>query len=98
MVFYFMKSAFLTVLFLFSLPAKLINGGIAGIVGVTCVFPIDLAKTRLQNQRQGQQVYKNMWVFLVGWLLWSATIRMAAYFSCLIPLWLMQGIEMVVWI
>lgn len=48
------------VLFLFSLPAKLINGGIAGIVGVTCVFPIDLAKTRLQNQRQGQQVYKNM--------------------------------------
>uniref|UniRef100_A0A665UDS8 Mitochondrial glutamate carrier 2 n=1 Tax=Echeneis naucrates TaxID=173247 RepID=A0A665UDS8_ECHNA len=34
-----------------SLPAKLINGGIAGMVGVTCVFPIDLAKTRLQNQR-----------------------------------------------
>uniref|UniRef100_A0A8C6T800 Mitochondrial glutamate carrier 2 n=1 Tax=Neogobius melanostomus TaxID=47308 RepID=A0A8C6T800_9GOBI len=34
-----------------SLPAKLINGGVAGIVGVTCVFPIDLAKTRLQNQR-----------------------------------------------
>lgn len=51
---------FFNVLFLFSLPAKLINGGIAGIVGVTCVFPIDLAKTRLQNQRQGQQVYKNM--------------------------------------
>lgn len=46
--------------FLLSLPAKLVNGGIAGIVGVTCVFPIDLAKTRLQNQRQGQQVYKNM--------------------------------------
>lgn len=45
---------------LFSLPAKLINGGIAGIVGVTCVFPIDLAKTRLQNQRQGQMVYKSM--------------------------------------
>ena len=43
-----------------SLPAKLINGGIAGIVGVTCVFPIDLAKTRLQNQRPGQQVYKSM--------------------------------------
>lgn len=43
-----------------SLPAKLINGGIAGIVGVTCVFPIDLAKTRLQNQRQGQQVYRSM--------------------------------------
>ncbi|KAM4738431.1 mitochondrial glutamate carrier 1-like [Anableps anableps] len=43
-----------------SLPAKLINGGIAGMVGVTCVFPIDLAKTRLQNQRSGQQLYKNM--------------------------------------
>uniref|UniRef100_A0AAY4CA71 Mitochondrial glutamate carrier 2 n=1 Tax=Denticeps clupeoides TaxID=299321 RepID=A0AAY4CA71_9TELE len=34
-----------------SLPAKLINGGVAGLVGVTCVFPIDLAKTRLQNQQ-----------------------------------------------
>lgn len=44
-----------------SLPAKLINGGVAGLVGVTCVFPIDLAKTRLQNQ-QGVQVYKGMWV------------------------------------
>ncbi|KAH0617084.1 hypothetical protein JD844_028722 [Phrynosoma platyrhinos] len=42
-----------------SLPAKLINGGIAGLVGVTCVFPIDLAKTRLQNQ-QGQTVYTGM--------------------------------------
>uniref|UniRef100_A0A3Q2HZ47 Mitochondrial glutamate carrier 2 n=1 Tax=Equus caballus TaxID=9796 RepID=A0A3Q2HZ47_HORSE len=30
--------------------AKLINGGVAGLVGVTWVFPIDLAKTRLQNQ------------------------------------------------
>ncbi|KAG8509175.1 Mitochondrial glutamate carrier 2, partial [Galemys pyrenaicus] len=39
--------------------AKLINGGVAGLVGVTCVFPIDLAKTRLQNQ-QGQDVYKGM--------------------------------------
>ncbi len=46
-----------------SLPAKLINGGVAGLVGVTCVFPIDLAKTRLQNQ-QGVQVYKGMWVGL----------------------------------
>uniref|UniRef100_A0A4X2M0K7 Solute carrier family 25 member 18 n=1 Tax=Vombatus ursinus TaxID=29139 RepID=A0A4X2M0K7_VOMUR len=33
-----------------SVPAKLTNGGVAGLVGVTCVFPIDLAKTRLQNQ------------------------------------------------
>lgn len=46
-----------------SLPAKLINGGVAGLVGVTCVFPIDLAKTRLQNQ-QGARVYSGMWVLV----------------------------------
>lgn len=44
----------------FSLPAKLINGGIAGLIGVTCVFPIDLAKTRLQNQQNGQRMYSSM--------------------------------------
>lgn len=44
----------------FPLFAKIINGGVAGIVGVTCVFPIDLAKTRLQNQRVGHEVYKSM--------------------------------------
>ncbi|PNI26841.1 SLC25A22 isoform 30, partial [Pan troglodytes] len=43
-----------------SLPAKLINGGIAGLIGVTCVFPIDLAKTRLQNQQNGQRVYTSI--------------------------------------
>ncbi|XP_051996575.1 mitochondrial glutamate carrier 1-like [Xyrauchen texanus] len=58
-----------------SLPAKLINGGIAGIVGVTCVFPIDLAKTRLQNQRLGQQVYKNMIDCLIK------TVRSEGYFG-----------------
>lgn len=58
-----------------SLPAKLINGGIAGIVGVTCVFPIDLAKTRLQNQRQGQQVYKSMIDCLIK------TVRTEGYFG-----------------
>ncbi|XP_012506499.1 PREDICTED: mitochondrial glutamate carrier 2 isoform X2 [Propithecus coquereli] len=42
-----------------SITAKLINGGVAGLVGVTCVFPIDLAKTRLQNQH-GKAVYKGM--------------------------------------
>lgn len=44
----------------FPLIAKIVNGGIAGIVGVSCVFPVDLAKTRLQNQRAGHEVYKSM--------------------------------------
>lgn len=43
----------------FSLVPKVINGGIAGIVGVSCVFPIDLVKTRLQNQQKGALMYKN---------------------------------------
>ncbi|KAK6309402.1 hypothetical protein J4Q44_G00208650 [Coregonus suidteri] len=43
-----------------SLPAKLINGGIAGLIGVSCVFPIDLAKTRLQNQQNGSRLYTSM--------------------------------------
>lgn len=58
-----------------SLPSKLINGGVAGIIGVTCVFPIDLAKTRLQNQRTGQQVYKNMLDCLIK------TLRSEGYFG-----------------
>ncbi|XP_031722756.1 mitochondrial glutamate carrier 1 isoform X1 [Anarrhichthys ocellatus] len=58
-----------------SLPAKLINGGVAGLVGVTCVFPIDLAKTRLQNQ-QGVQVYKGMLDCL------AKTVRSEGYFGC----------------
>ncbi|XP_062397540.1 mitochondrial glutamate carrier 1-like [Sardina pilchardus] len=58
-----------------SLPAKLINGGVAGTVGVTCVFPIDLAKTRLQNQRSGQQVYRNMMDCLIK------TVRSEGYFG-----------------
>ncbi|KAK7884244.1 hypothetical protein WMY93_027367 [Mugilogobius chulae] len=58
-----------------SLPAKLINGGVAGMVGVTCVFPIDLAKTRLQNQRSGQQIYKNMMDCLIK------TVRSEGYFG-----------------
>ncbi|CAH8578113.1 unnamed protein product [Heterobilharzia americana] len=44
----------------FVLVPKVINGGIAGIVGVTCVFPIDLVKTRLQNQQEGSKLYKNV--------------------------------------
>lgn len=34
----------------FPLLPKILNGGIAGIIGVSCVFPIDLVKTRLQSQ------------------------------------------------
>lgn len=44
--------------------AKVINGGVAGVVGVSCVFPIDLAKTRLQNQQpgpNGQLLYNSLW-------------------------------------
>ncbi|CAM9458383.1 mitochondrial glutamate carrier 1-like [Lampetra fluviatilis] len=58
-----------------SLPAKLINGGIAGLIGVTCVFPIDLAKTRLQNQQEGQRMYRNMFDCLIK------TVRSDGYFG-----------------
>jgi len=47
----------------FSILPKIINGGIAGIIGVTCVFPLDLVKTRLQNQQvgpNGERMYKSM--------------------------------------
>ena len=50
--------------FFYSLIPKIINGGVAGIVGVTCVFPIDLVKTRLQNQQigpNGQRMYNSMY-------------------------------------
>ena len=45
------------------LMSKVIDGGLAGITGVTATFPLDLAKTRLQKQviAQGQlPKYKNM--------------------------------------
>ncbi|XP_078276944.1 mitochondrial glutamate carrier 1-like isoform X1 [Rhinoraja longicauda] len=58
-----------------SLPAKLINGGIAGLIGVTCVFPIDLTKTRLQNQRNGQRTYTSMMDCLIK------TVRSEGYFG-----------------
>lgn len=48
----------------FQLLPKVVNASIAGLVGVTCVFPIDLVKTRLQNQQtgpNGERMYKSMW-------------------------------------
>ncbi|XP_046743331.1 mitochondrial glutamate carrier 1-like [Diprion similis] len=45
------------------LVPKIINGGIAGIIGVSVVFPLDLVKTRLQNQvagPNGEKMYKSM--------------------------------------
>ncbi|XP_055595419.1 mitochondrial glutamate carrier 1-like [Uranotaenia lowii] len=47
----------------FALLPKIVNGGIAGIIGVSCVFPLDLVKTRLQNQQvgpNGEKMYKSM--------------------------------------
>lgn len=47
----------------FTLVPKIINGGIAGIIGVSCVFPLDLVKTRLQNQKvgpNGERQYSSM--------------------------------------
>lgn len=47
----------------FRLLPKIINGGIAGIIGVSCVFPLDLVKTRLQNQQigpNGERMYTSM--------------------------------------
>ncbi|CAG4966162.1 unnamed protein product [Parnassius apollo] len=47
----------------FHLLPKIINGSIAGIVGVSVVFPLDLVKTRLQNQTvgpKGEKQYKSM--------------------------------------
>lgn len=47
----------------FALLPKIINGGIAGIIGVSCVFPLDLVKTRLQNQQiksNGEKMYTSM--------------------------------------
>lgn len=47
----------------FKLLPKILNGGIAGIIGVSCVFPLDLVKTRLQNQQigpNGEKMYSSI--------------------------------------
>jgi solute carrier family 25 aspartate/glutamate transporter 12/13 len=44
---------------------RFILGSIAGATGATAVYPIDLVKTRMQNQRtgslMGEVAYKNSW-------------------------------------
>ncbi|XP_011497783.1 PREDICTED: mitochondrial glutamate carrier 1 [Ceratosolen solmsi marchali] len=47
----------------FKLLPKIVNGGIAGIIGVSVIFPLDLVKTRLQNQVAGpggEKLYSSM--------------------------------------
>jgi len=35
------------------LPVKLVVGAVAGVVGTTCIYPIDMIKTRLQSSIKG---------------------------------------------
>jgi len=44
------------------LKCKVINGAVAGVAGVTCTFPLDLVKTRMQNQvkSSGGAQYRNV--------------------------------------
>ena len=43
---------------------KLVVGALAGVIGTCCIFPIDVAKTRLQNQKPdpktGRLMYRGM--------------------------------------
>ncbi|CAJ0563042.1 unnamed protein product, partial [Mesorhabditis spiculigera] len=44
----------------FSYKTKIFNAGFAGICGVSCVFPLDLIKTRLQNQNANSPIYRGI--------------------------------------
>jgi hypothetical protein len=39
---------------------NLIGGGVAGIVGTSVMFPVDMVKTRLQNQKAGKKGEERM--------------------------------------
>jgi len=42
-----------------SMTNKLVVGGIAGVIGTTCIFPLDMVKTRLQASGQGGNIKYN---------------------------------------
>jgi len=42
-----------------SMSNKLVVGGIAGVIGTTCIFPLDMVKTRLQASGQGGNIKYN---------------------------------------
>lgn len=43
---------------------SLILGGVAGVIGCTVVYPLDLGKTHLQNQKQGPDMYRGFTDFI----------------------------------
>ena len=49
----FSESEFVTLI-----SKKLLAGGAAGIVGTTCIYPIDLIKTRIQNEHSSVGLWK----------------------------------------